>query len=67
MRPSWKNAREDAHCAACKLLLDNDTAEAEAIRYAVQRRLGHLIPDGHTVRIIKHPGEECVEVNVWKT
>jgi hypothetical protein len=59
-----EDSRENAHHAACKLLLDHDTAEYEAIRYAAQRRLNHLIPDGHTVQIIKHPGIESLEVNV---
>lgn len=59
-----RDSREDAHYAACRLLLDDATAETEKIRYAVQHRIAHLIPDGHTVRIVKHEGEENVEVIV---
>ncbi len=59
-----EDAREDAHYAAYRLLLDPATAETERIRYAVQRRIAHLIPDGTTVRITRHPGVEAVEVEV---
>ena len=59
-----EDSREDAHYAACKLLLDDATTETERIRYAIQHRISHLIPDGSTVRIVKHPGIETVEVEV---
>ena len=61
-----EDAREDAHYAACRLLVDHATAEAERIGYAVQHRIAHLIPDGHTVQIIKHPGQDSVQVDVWE-
>ena len=61
-----EDSREDAHHAACKLLLDHATAEAEGIRYAVQHRIAHLIPDEHTVQIIKHRGQDSVQVDVWE-
>ena len=59
-----KDSREDAHYAACKLLLDEAAVETERIRYSIQHRVAHLIPEGRTVRIIKHPGVETVEVEV---
>jgi len=59
-----EDSREDGHYAACRLLLDHATAETERIHYAVQRRIAHLMPEGRTVRIVKHPGVEAVEVEV---
>lgn len=59
-----EDSREDAHYAACKLLLDETTAETERIRYSIQHRVAHLIPEGRTVRIVKHPGIEAIEVEV---
>ena len=64
IRTQLEDSREDAHYAACKLLLDHATAETERIPYAIQHRISHLIPDGSTVRIVKHPGIETVEVEV---
>ena len=62
IRTQLEDSREDAHYAACKLLLDHSTAETERIRYSIQHRVAHLIPEGRSVRIIKHPGIETVEV-----
>ena len=59
-----EDSRENAHHAACDLLLDKTTARNEKIRYTMQRRVGHLVPDGHSVRLRKHPGVETVEVTV---
>ena len=46
LRTQLEDSREDAHYTACKLLLDEATAEAERIRYAIQLRIAHLIPEG---------------------
>lgn len=62
-----EDSRQNAHHAACNLLLDEASAESERIRYAVQLRIAHLIPEGRTVRIVKHPGIEAVEVDVSRT
>ena len=62
-----EDSRQNAHHAACNLLLDEANAESQRIRYAVQLRIAHLIPDSRTVRIVKHPGIEAVEVDVSKT
>ncbi len=61
-----ENSRENAYYAACDLLLDKTAARDEKIRYSVQHRIGHLVPGGHTVRIVRHPGIETVEVEVLK-
>lgn len=67
IRTQLEDSREDAHYAACKLLLDHTTAETKRIRYSIQHRVAHLIPEGRSVRITKHPGVETVEVNVETT
>ena len=59
-----EDSRENAYHAACDLLLDETTARNERIRYTMQHRVGHLVPDGHSVRLQKHPGVETVEVTV---
>ena len=59
-----EDSRENAYYAACELLLDKTTARNEQIRYTMQHRVGHLVPDGHSVRLRKHPGVETVEVTV---
>ena len=59
-----EDSREDAHYTACKLLLDDTAAETEKIRYAIQHRIAHLIPDGQTVRIVKHAGEVNVQMDI---
>ena len=61
-----ENSRENAYYAACDLLLDKTAARNEKIRYSVQHRIGHLVPGGHTVRIVRHPGIKTVEVEVLK-
>ena len=61
-----EDSRENAYHAACELLLDKTAARNEKIRYSIRHRVGHLAPEGHTVRITKHPGVEAVEVDVAK-
>ena len=62
-----EDSRQLAHHAACNLLLDAASAESERIRYAIQLRIAHLIPERRTVRIVKHAGIEAVEVDVTNT
>ena len=64
LRTQLEDSREDAHLATCRLLLDERTAESERIRYAIQHRIAHMIPDGTTVHVVKHPGIEAVEVQI---
>ncbi len=61
-----EDSRENAYYAACGLLLDKTAARDERIRYSIQHRIGHLVPEGHTVRITKHPGIDAVEVEIAK-
>ena len=44
--------------------LNDATAGTERIRHAIQHRIAQLIPDGHTVQIIKHASVEPVEANI---
>ncbi len=59
-----KDSRENAYYAACDLLLDKTAARDEKLRYSIQHRVAHLIPDRSTVRVVKHPGVDAVEISV---
>ena len=45
-----------AHLVACDALLDYDHAMEEAIRYAVEQKIGDLLPDDRGVDIRYRPG-----------
>lgn len=47
-----------------RALLDENAARDEKIRYSIQHRVTHLIPDRSTVRVVKHPGVDAVEISV---
>ena len=64
LRTQLEDSREDAHLAACLLLLDETGVEHERIGYSIRHRVAHLIPEGRTVRIVKHRGSDVVDVEV---
>ena len=55
---------QDAHYAACRLLLAETDAQREVVRYAVEHRIAHLLPKDRSVQIRREADSERIDVRI---